>query len=83
MSVQMNMIEFNTLPLQYRAQFIWDTGVFLVSRQTDKHVVHLYHMKDFFVEVYFSIKNEGVDMISSFKSTIQLDPYLEQISAKL
>lgn len=75
----MNMIEFNTLPLQYRAQFTWDNGVFLASRQTEKHVVNLYYIRNFFVEIFFSIKSEGVDMICSFNSTSQIDPYLDQI----
>jgi hypothetical protein len=75
----MNLMEFNTLPIQYQAQFTWDNGVFLASRQTEKHIINLYHTKNFFVEVYFSIRSEGVDMICSFISAEQLEPYLEQI----
>jgi hypothetical protein len=74
----MDLIEFNTLPIQYQAQFTWDNGVFLASRQTEKHIVNLYHTRKFFVEVYFSIKSEGVDMICSFTNVDQLDPYLSQ-----
>ena len=36
-------------------------------------------MRDFYVEVHFSIKNEGVDMICSFKNQDRLEPYLDQI----
>lgn len=78
----MNLPEFNTLPIQYQAQFTWDNGVFIASRQTEKHIVNLYHIKKFFVEVYFSIKSEGVDMICSFTNQEQLEPYLEQIDLK-
>lgn len=75
----MNLMEFNTLPIQYQAQFTWDNGVFLASRQTEKHIINLYHTKNFFVEVYFSIRSEGVDMICSFTNAAQLEPYLGQI----
>jgi hypothetical protein len=75
----MELLDFNTLPIQYQAQFTWDNGIFLASRQTDVHIVNLYHTRKFFVEVYFSIKSEGVDMICSFTTIKQLDPYIEQI----
>lgn len=75
----MELLEFNTLPLQYQAQFTWDNGVFLASRQNEKHIINLYHTQKFFVEVYFSIKSEGVDMICSFTNLEQLEPYLEII----
>jgi len=78
-----DLIEFNTLPLQYQAQFTWDHGVFLATRQTGKHVINLYHTKKFFVEVYFSIKSEGVDMICSFTNLEQLDPYIDLIKIDL
>lgn len=78
-SLYMNLMEFNTLPIQYQAQFTWDNGVFLASRQTDKHIINLYYTKNFFVEVHFSIKSEGVDMICSFTNAAQLEPYLGQI----
>ena len=77
------LLEFNTLPIQYQAQFTWDNGVFLASRQTDKHIINLYHTKKFFVEVYFSIKSEGVDMICSFTNSEQLEPYIDLIDISL
>ena len=75
----MDLFDFNTLPLQYQAQFTWDNGAFLATRQTAKHIINLYHTKKFFVEVYFSIKNEGVDMICSFTNMEQLESYIDQI----
>ena len=75
----MNLYEFNMLPIQYQAQFTWDTGVFLASRKTDQQIVNLYYMNKFFTEVHFSIKSEGVDMICSFTKLEKLSPYLDQI----
>ena len=76
----MNLIDFNTLPLQYQAQFTWDNGVFLATRRSEEHVINLYHTGKFYVEVHFSLRNEGVDMISSFTNINKLQPYLDQIS---
>jgi hypothetical protein len=75
----MELFDFNTLPLQYQAQFTWDHGVFLATRKTANHIINLYHARKFFVEVHFSIKNEGVDMICSFTNMEQLQPYIDQI----
>ena len=76
----MDLFDFNTLPMQYQAQFTWDNGIFLASRKTKEHVINLYHTNKFFVEVHYSTRNEGVDMISSFTNMDKLQPYLEQIS---
>ena len=78
----MDLFEFNTLPMQYQAQFTWDNGEFLSSRRTEAHVINLYYTKNFFIEVHFSLRNEGVDMICSFTNLDKLDPYLDQISLK-
>lgn len=75
----MDLFEFNTLPLQYQAQFTWDHGRFLATRKTDTHLINLYYTSRFYVEVYFSIRNKGVDKISSFTDTHDLDPYLDDI----
>ena len=75
----MDLFDFNTLPMQYQAQFTWDHGVFLASRKSDEHVINLYHTKKFYVEVHFSLRNEGVDMISSFTNIKNLQPYLDHI----
>ena len=75
----MDLFEFNTLPMQYQAQFTWDNGVFLSSRKTEAHVINLYYTRKFFVEVHYSLRNEGVDMISSFTNLDKLEPYLDQI----
>ena len=75
----MDLFDFNTLPMQYQAQFTWDNGVFLASRKSDEHVINLYHTEKFYVEVHFSLRNEGVDMISSFTNINKLQSYLDQI----
>lgn len=78
----MDLFDFNTLPMQYQAQYTWDNGIFLSSRKTEEHVINLYHIRKFFVEVHFSLRSEGVDMISSFTNLNQLEPYLDQIDLK-
>ena len=78
----MDLFDFNTLPMQYQAQYTWDSGVFLSTRKTEAHVVNLYYTKKFFVEVHFSLRSEGVDMISSFTNIDNLDPFLDQIDLK-
>lgn len=68
--------------MQYQAQFTWDYGVFLATRKTSAHIINLYHTKKFYVEVHYSMRNEGVDMISSFTNLEKLEPYFEHIDIK-
>ncbi len=79
----MDLFEFNTLPIQYQAQFTWDHGRFLATRKTETHIVNLYFASRFYVEVYFSIRNKGVDKISSFTDPANLDPFLNLIELSL
>lgn len=65
--------------MQYQAQFTWDNGTFLSSRKSEDHVINLYATRNFFVEVYFSLRNEGVDKIISFTNVDNLSSYLDQI----
>ncbi len=67
------------LPLPYQAQFTWDNGCFLATRKTETHIINLYHTSRFFAEVYFSIRNKGVDQICSFTNLTNLEPYLDLI----
>lgn len=76
----MDLFEFNTLPIQYQAQFAWDSGIYLLSRKTATHVINLYHIKNFFIEVHYSLRNEAVDMVSSFTNMDKIEPFLEKIS---
>ena len=78
----MDLFDFNTLPMQYQAQFTWDYGVFLATRKSGAHIINLYHTRKFYVEVHYSVRNEGVDMISSFTNLNKLEPYLDQIDLK-
>jgi len=79
----MDLFEFNTLPMQYQAQFTWDYGRFLATRKTDTHIVNLYYASKFYVEVYFSIRNKGVDKISSFTDPANLGAYLDLIELSM
>ena len=78
----MDLFEFNTLPIQYQAQFAWDNGIYLLSRKTTSHVINLYQTRKFYVEVHYSLRNEGVDIVTSFTNLERLEPFLEQISLK-
>lgn len=79
----MDLFEFNTLPIQYQAQFTWDNGRFLATRQSDTHIINLYYASKFYVEVYFSIRNKGVDKIISFTDPVDLNPYLDLIELSI
>ena len=63
-----------------QAQLLWLDGVFLLSRKTDRLHVELFALYDFYVEVFFDLKNDDPLYIKAFEQYKNLDPYLDQIN---
>ncbi|MDB5264355.1 MAG: hypothetical protein JWQ14_3638 [Adhaeribacter sp.] len=76
----MNLNTFEKLPLEDRLQLVWDTGNQLGIRFGRKHNVCLYHLPDFFAEIWFDPEEKNVTMVRAFTSTLCLEPYLSHIN---
>jgi hypothetical protein len=71
--------QFNLLPLDIKASYTFENGVYLDNREEDKFGFDLYSVDRFFVEVSYSKESNQVVQFKSFKSTAPLEPYLRQI----
>ena len=78
----MNNYQFNLMPTHEQAAYSWMKGSYLMARQCDGLSVNLYHVDQFFVEVWYDPIKNCVDKIRSFKSRKCLEPYLEKIEIK-
>ncbi len=63
-----------------RAVWTWQEGLFLADRSWQEYRVCLYHMGEFFAEVYYQRVTHQVNLIMSFKNPELLMPYQDQIN---
>ena len=76
---KMNLYQFNFYSLDKRAEMVWKHGSFLAIRHDGGYSVVLYHMGEFFAEVWYSSANNQAHTVRGFKSRKLLEPYLELI----
>ena len=75
----MDLYEFNLLSPDTQLINVWERGTFLVSRRVGLSNLCLYALETFFVEVRYSQDLNQITACRSFRSSIALEPYLEQI----
>lgn len=77
----LTLYEFNQLSPDQRAERLWESGQYLMSRhQVDGIAINLYWLGSFFVEVYCDGQAEQIITLRSFSSLNQLEPYLRYVS---
>ncbi|KAA5541186.1 hypothetical protein [Adhaeribacter rhizoryzae] len=76
----MNLQVFERLPLEERLQLVWNEGNQLGIRFGRRHNVCLYHLQDFFAEIWLDPEEQSVSMVRAFTSTKCLEPYLSHIN---
>ena len=74
----MDLYQFKLLNHSDQAQAVWDFGVHVATRYSSHVTILLWQLDCFYVELFYDgIENEIVK-IRPFKSTLPLDPYLQQ-----
>lgn len=76
----MTVTQFNALPLEARAQCLWEHGRFLTNRRGMYFMCNLYAVASFFVEVYYHPPTHSVAEVTGFEKTDRLSAYLEEVS---
>jgi hypothetical protein len=71
------------MPLNEQAQYTWQHGTYLTTRQWKGHTINLYHVDKFLVEVWYNPGTNCVDEVRSFKNKKCLELYLEGINLDL
>jgi hypothetical protein len=75
----MNATKFRELSLSNQSLFLWEQGVHLCSKKAPLFLVHLYAIKNFYVEVYFSYNLCRIERIHVLDGSAGLDTYLLDI----
>lgn len=75
-----NFFEFRFLPDEEQSDYILNEGKFLCTLDLPEHKIGLYHLFDFYVEVYYHKQKNKIVKVKSFRSLEYLEPYLNQIA---
>ena len=70
---------FNLMTTEEKATYTWKHGTYLACRTMGVFTINLYHVDDFFTEIYFNRKKNEVGWIKSFSHSRCFEPYLERI----
>ena len=76
----MDLHQFNQQPLKQRAGILTRQGTFLAVRHRSQYVICLYHMNQFFAELWYEPRRHEFVLARGLQSGIYLEPYLELIS---
>ena len=71
--------EFNELTLDEKAWYLWHGATFLHVYEKSKHRVNLFHLNDYYIELWYHMERNKVDNIRAFTSQELLEPFLENI----
>ncbi|RYY88683.1 MAG: hypothetical protein EOO15_08255 [Chitinophagaceae bacterium] len=74
---------FNACTSGEQRQILLEQGAYLGHRKDDPWSVLLYQIRDYYVEVFFSMQNLDIHAIEAFEDTDRLEPYLERIPLEM
>lgn len=75
----MHMHLFENLDLHSKAYITWKQGVHLGYRAKGNYYMCLYRVDDFFVEIHYHSRMDGIAAIHCFICEDQLQAYLDQV----
>ncbi len=77
----MNIEEYIKLPLNDRADVLWKNAVFVDDRVIyNKFTIAIYHLFNFYVEVYYSVKDNSIKDVKAIHQEEDWDGYLNSIN---
>lgn len=71
---------FNLQSKEEKASYTWEFGTFMATRVLGNHVINIYHVDDFFVEVWYTPEKKSLYGVKSFSSAKCFEPYLDAIT---
>jgi hypothetical protein len=75
----MNIKEFKKLEKDKKQLHLFDSGVFLLTRQEPEYYIDLYYLDSFYVEAYYHCGLNKLIYLRAFTSTDELNPFLNLV----
>ncbi len=74
--------KFNTLDFDEKAWHVWHHATFLIVRQNKNHRVNLYHLNNYYIQLWYDVKQNRIERIAATYSKRVVEPYLKLIEVK-
>ncbi|MDA3952420.1 MAG: hypothetical protein PF485_02165 [Bacteroidales bacterium] len=74
----MNRNDFIEMTLADQGMILLDQGKHLTVLKRGAHLLNLYSIEDFFVEVYYSFLTENIDKIEIVTDYSKIDKYIDE-----
>jgi hypothetical protein len=78
--MQLNHLEFLTLPTEEQGGYVFSQGTYLASRQEGTYSINLYYLHTFYCELWMDQHSPELDFFRTFTNQRCLYPYLQQLS---
>lgn len=69
--------DYNLLPINEKAEVLWQEGKFIEAVELNDFDVSLYSLNDQYVEMYYSVSNNRIEKISVLQDPERLLLYKE------
>jgi len=67
--------DYNLLPINEKAEMLWQDGKFIEAMELNDFDVSLYSLNDQYVEMYYSVSNNRIEKISVLQDPERLQLY--------
>jgi hypothetical protein len=74
----MSKNDFENMSIAERGMIIMNKGNHLTQVKQNEHLLNLYTVNDFFVEVYYSLKTNQIDKIDIISDFSRIDLYIDE-----
>ena len=75
----MTLSDFILLSLEQKGYVALHEGVLVAKRTTTEHLIFLFQINTFYLEMFCSLKSRSIEEMRMFDETKLLNPYLETI----
>jgi len=79
MTKNVSVVEFNGLTTDEQAWYLWHGATFLHVYENGKHRVNLFHLNNYYIELWYNLDGNNIEKIGAFTSTELLKPFLDRI----
>ena len=80
MTNHVNINEFNELSTDEKAWHLWHGANFLHVYEKPGYRINLFHLNNYYIELWYNIQGNKVEKIRAFKSIQLLEPFLATIN---
>jgi hypothetical protein len=77
--MDVSLDQFIKLSLEEKANFVWQSGIFLDNFVDREKTTNLYYSRNFYIEITVAHREGKILEITGFKGERRLDKYLRKI----